>query len=94
MPRKKTPEYAAIRVRSSFNGMRKGDTATVELDERVQGWVRAGLVEVTGHGTDQAGPGGAEPDDYERVPEGAEGGEQAGGEPGQDFGSGAYGSPA
>lgn len=60
---------ALIRVRTAFNGMRIGDEATLPLNEKVQGWIEAGLVEVvepgggygvSAYGKDPAGPGSAE----------------------------------
>lgn len=41
----KKPARAHIRARVSFNGMVAGDEAEVEVSERVQGWLNAGLVE-------------------------------------------------
>lgn len=97
MALKKKPSPAStrtrVRVLTSFNGMRAGDEADVEMSVRVQGWINVGLVEVVG-GQSAAGPGGAEPDDHERVPDGAAGSSEAGSEPGQGFGSGGYGSAA
>jgi len=81
-----------VRVRISFNGMRKGDEAIVPDSPRVLAWIAGGLMEVIGGGEDQAGPGGAEQDAYERVADGAEGSGPAGGEPGQGFGAGAFGA--
>lgn len=83
-----------VRVRVSFNGMEEGDVCTVELTPRVQGWINAGVAEVTDSGTDQAGPSSVVPDDDERVAGGAEGGVSAGGEPGEGAGAGADGTAA
>lgn len=85
---------ARVRVRVSFNGMRKGDEADIPWSDLAVAYVALGYLEVIDGGTDPAGQGGAEPDDAQRVPDGAEGGVPAGGEPGQDFGAGPYGSPA
>lgn len=85
---------AHVRVRVSFNGLRKGDEARLVLTPRVRGWIKAKLVEVIEHGEDQAGPGESEPDTHERVQDGAEGSGPASREPGQGFGTGAYGAPA
>ncbi len=85
-------KYARVRVLTSFNGMRRGDEADVELNPRVQGWVNAGLVEVIGSGTGAAGPGGAEPDDHQRDAVRASGSGASGGEPGEGFGTGGYGT--
>ena len=92
MARKKN----TVRVRAliSFNDVQAGDTADLALDARVQGWINAGLVEVVGGGTGTAGPGGPATGDDERVQAGAEGVVPPGGEPGEGFGSGAYGAPA
>lgn len=56
------PARAHIRARVSFNGMVAGDEAEVEVSERVQGWLNAGLVEEVGGGTHPTGPGGPESD--------------------------------
>ena len=95
MANKKT-SLAPVRVRVliSFNDVQKGDEADLYgLNDLVQGWVNAGLVEVL-NGPDPAGSSGAEQDDNERVQGGAEGSLPAGGEPGEGFGSGGYGAPA
>jgi len=63
MATKKT-ETVRIRIRTSFNGMVAGDEADVELNERIQGWIRAGHAEVIGGGETAAGPGGTEPADH------------------------------
>ncbi|MFE4535693.1 hypothetical protein ACFRKB_11495 [Streptomyces scopuliridis] len=77
MTRKK-PTRVRIEVLTSFNGMVAGDTGTVDLDERVQGWINAGLVKVVDSGTDQAGPSGAEQDDPGSEPQGTgDGGQTA-----------------
>jgi hypothetical protein len=81
-----------VRVRISFNSMRKGDGAVVPDSPRVRAWIAGGLLEVIDGGEDQAGSGGAEQDAHERVADGAEGGGPTGGEPGQGFGAGEYGA--
>lgn len=81
-----------VRVRISFNGMRKGDEATVPDSPRVRAWIDGGLMEVVGDGENQAGPGSAEPDADERDAERTEGSGPSGGEPGQGFGTGGYGA--
>lgn len=86
--------YVTVRARVSFNGIRQGDEATVVRDTRVSGWIDAGLMEEVSNGTGQAGPGGAEPGDDERKPKRAAGSVPAGGEQGEGFGAGGYGSPA
>lgn len=83
-----------LRIRTSFNGMQIGDDAVVELNATVQGWLNAGVAEVIEDGEDQARPGGAEPDDDERLAAGAARGVASGGEPGQGFGAGSYGTSA
>lgn len=85
---------AEVRVLISFDDVKRGDVARMELTPRVREWIRIGLVEVVGRGKDQAGPGGAESDDHERVTDGAAGGVPSGGEPGESFGAGPYGAPA
>lgn len=93
-PRKsRPPEPTTVRVRAlvSFSEIRQGDEADVEVNARVQGWINAGLVVIVG-GTGEAGPGSAEPDAPGGDPEGTEGSLPAGGEPGEGFGTGAYGS--
>ncbi|KUJ65444.1 hypothetical protein [Streptosporangium amethystogenes] len=72
MTRKKTPltEYhrrARIRVRTSFDGFRRGDEAEVHVDPVVAGWIEIGVVEIVEElggpdGEAEAGQGGAEPD--------------------------------
>ena len=81
-----------VRVRISFNGMRKGDEATVPRSPRVLAWIEGGLLEVIEDGKDQTGPGSAEQDTHERVEDGAEGSGPTGGEPSQGFGTGGYGA--
>lgn len=51
-----------IRLRTSFNNMYVGDESAVEMNDIVQGWLNAGLAEVVDDGTNQARPGGAEPE--------------------------------
>lgn len=59
-----------LTVRTSFNGLYKGDTAVVQYDDRVRGWVAAGLVSVerVTDAPSEAEPGGAEPDDQGSEP--------------------------
>jgi hypothetical protein len=87
-------ETVHIHVLVSFGDVKAGDLAHLERTPRVQGWIDAGLVEVLDDGESEAGQGAAESADDERVTDGAEGGEPAGGEPGQSFGAGPYGAPA
>ena len=96
MASKKTPPsvFARVRVLRSFNGFRAGDEADTVVDQMIRGWIDAGLMKVVGDGTDPAGPGGAEPDDHERVPDGAAGSLEASREPGESFGAGGYGTSA
>src|SRR5687768_5302027 len=82
-----------VRVLRSFNGMRKGDQAEVVSSDRVATWIKGGFMEAL-DGQNPAGPGSAEPHADERVADGTQGGSPAGGEPGQSFGAGPYGSPA
>lgn len=85
-------KHVRVRVRISFNGLRRGDESLAVMDDRLQSWVNAGLVEVIGDGEDQTGPGRAESDNHERDPDGVARGGPAGGEPGEGFGAGGYGS--
>lgn len=89
---RKTTQRARIRVRTSFEDLRRGDEAVVDLNVRVQGWLEAGLVEVVGGGEGEAGPGSFEPAAVPRKPRGAGDGVEAGREPGEGFGSGGYGT--
>lgn len=92
MAAKKT-QTVRLRIRTSFNDVYEGDESDVVLDDRVRGWIEAGLAEVIS-GKDSAGPGGAEPGHHERVPDGAAGSGASGGEPSQGFGTGGYGTSA
>ncbi len=88
------PAPVRVRVLVSFNDVQKGDEADLYgLNDLVQGWVNAGLVEVLS-GTDPTGSGAAESDADQRVQGGVEGSLPAGGDPGEGFGTGAYGAPA
>lgn len=63
-----------VKVLTSFNGLVKGDTGTVSGKEALalaRSYVRAGLMEVTGDGTDQGRSGADETGDPGREPEGA-----------------------
>jgi len=42
----KKEDTALIRVRTAFNDMRVGDTATLPLNDRVRSWIELGFVEV------------------------------------------------
>ena len=84
-------ETVRLRIRTSFNNMYEGDEADVVMNDRIRGWIEAGVAEVM-DGQDQAGPGGAEQDDHQRVPDGAARGSKAGRESGQSFGAGGYGT--
>ncbi|MCL7377482.1 hypothetical protein [Streptomyces sp. 35G-GA-8] len=88
MTRKKTTRVR-IEVLTSFNGMVAGDTGAVDLNGRVQGWINAGLVKVVdAGGTNQVGPGGAEPNDPWSEPQGAGDGGPAASESGERAGPG------
>ena len=89
--KRKMSETVHVRVLVSFDAVRAGDVAHLERTPRVQGWIDAGLVEVL-DGTAEAGPGGAEPDDNERVTDGTQRSSSAGGEQGEGFGAGGYGT--
>ncbi|MGS2588101.1 hypothetical protein [Streptomyces hebeiensis] len=87
MTRKKTPapgRRAEVTVLVSFNGMVAGDTATVDVNERVQGWINAGLAREVNGGTSTARPGSAEPNDPGSKPQGAGDSGQAAPQPGPD----------
>lgn len=88
---KRMPEWVNVRVLISFGDVKAGDVAHLERTPRVQGWIDAGLVEVLG-GESEAGPGSPDPDDNERVTGGVEGSVPAGGEQGEGFGAGGYGT--
>jgi hypothetical protein len=98
MAAKKTParasESARVRVRTSFNGLRKGDESDVKLTALVRAWIGMGLVEVVAGGTDPSGPGGTEPPAAGGAAQGAGDGGPAGDEQGESFGSGGYGAPS
>lgn len=81
------------RVLRNFNGMRAGDEGEVPLTERLIAFVGLGLMKVVvDGGKDQAGPGRPAKGDAGRVGEGAADSGAPGGEQGQGFGSGGYGS--
>lgn len=90
--RARTKQLVHIKALVSFNSIHKGDDAVVEITPRVQAWIDAGMVKVIEDGKDQARPGGAEPDADERVATGTVGSLPPGGEQGEGFGAGAYGS--
>ena len=81
-----------VRVKISFNGMRKGDESMVPKSPRVLAWIAGGLMEEIKGGQNQAGPGEPEPHADEREQERAAGSGTSGSEPGQGFGTGSYGS--
>lgn len=91
-PKKKTSKSELIEIVVSFNGMYAGDTANVIIDERVQGWINAGLAKVVDSGADQAGPGAVVADDPGSLTVGAGDGSAPGDEPSEGFGSGGYGA--
>lgn len=91
MGRRKTFGTIHVRVLISFGDVKAGDIAHMERTPRVQGWIDAGLVEVL-DGEGEAGPGGADTDDREGLEDGAASGGPAGGEPGEGFGAGGYGT--
>ena len=85
-----------VRVLTSFNGLRKGETATVTEDgyEQAQRFVAAGHLEVVEDGTGEDRSGGPETGDPGSEHDGAAESGSDGGEPGQGFGSGGYGAAA
>lgn len=75
--KKDTPSrIALVRVRTSFDLLRRGQEHEVAVDDYVEGLLTAGLVEIVEwrepeHGETETGPGGAEPAvDGEPTPEG------------------------
>lgn len=72
-----------VRATVSFNEVRKGDVAEVELTQRIESLVSGGYL-VVDSGETEAGPGRFEKGDPERESEraGADGPE--GGQPGED----------
>ena len=60
--RKKTAGKAALRVRTSFDGFRRGEEIEATLDGPVAAWVDLGLMEVIKGGEDPAGPSSVEQD--------------------------------
>jgi len=64
--KKDTPRVARVRVRTSFDQLRRGQEHEVAVDAYVEGLLAAGLVEIVEwkgaeDGEAEAGPGGAEP---------------------------------
>ncbi|WP_148003139.1 hypothetical protein [Streptomyces sp. adm13(2018)] len=62
MPRKTSARNARLRVRTSFDGFRRGEEHEGPLEGPVVGWVELGLMEVIEGGEDPAGPGSVEQD--------------------------------
>lgn len=60
--RKKTTGKATLRVRTSFDGFRRGEEIEATVDGPVAAWVDLGLMEVIEGGTDSVGPGSVEQD--------------------------------
>lgn len=87
MTKDPVPDWVRIRVLRSFGTVVAGDEADLALDQRVQGWINAGLVKVVDGGPDQAGPSGSEPDPEGGVPGETGGGRSSGDEPGEDPGA-------
>lgn len=90
MARKTPAAPAPVRIRAllSFGTVVAGDEADLVLDQRVQGWINAGLVKVVDGGQDQAGPSGSEPDPAGGVETESGDGRPSGDEPGQGSGTG------
>lgn len=61
MARKTTVKKPRLRVRTSFDGFRRGEEIEATLDGPVAAWVELGLMEVIEGGTDPAGSSSAEP---------------------------------
>lgn len=91
---KPKPHQLRVRVQVlvAFNGMYAGDTADVLVDERMSGWIRAGLVKVVDDGANPIGPGAVVADDPGSLTVGAGDSSASGDEPGEGFGSGGYGA--
>lgn len=92
MARKKTAT-GRVRVRAliSFNDVRKGDEAELEMTPTLQGFIDRSLfevLEVLGVGTVGDGPGGLEPGSDDGEQAGVEGVHAEGGEPGEDSDAG------
>lgn len=81
-----------VRVLISFNGLVKGTVAEGTPTDRLKAYVDLGYLGVVDDGEDQAGPGGPATGDPGRVGTGAADSGASGGEPGQGFGAGGYGS--
>lgn len=60
--RKKTTGKATLRVRTSFDGFRRGEEIEATVDGPVAAWVDLGLMEVIKGGEAEAGPSSAEQD--------------------------------
>ena len=60
--KKTTVTKARLRVRTSFDGFRRGEEIDATLDGPVAAWVKLGLMEVIEGGETQAGPSSAEQD--------------------------------
>ena len=60
--RKRSTGKATLRVRTSFDGFRRGEEIEATLDGPVTAWVELGLMEVTAGGKDPAGSSSTEQD--------------------------------
>jgi hypothetical protein len=87
--------WVTVEVTRSFDNFRVGESATLEMDPLIEGWIRAGVMrirEAVHGGSDSTGPGTAREDDQRggetgTAPEGTPG---AGESP--DESSGGHGS--
>lgn len=77
-----------VRVKISFNGLRRGQVAVVDgRNGLVKGYIGLGLLEVLDDGEGTSGPGGSAQGDPGRIDGRAEDRGPDGGEPGQGAGS-------
>lgn len=97
MAASKKRKIVTVEVTRSFDNFRVGDSAMVELDPLVQGWVNAGVMrlrEAVQGGEDTAGPGATGADDLRGSESGPAQESTAGAGAGEDPGSGGHGPSA
>ena len=95
MAASKKRKIVTVEVTRSFDNFRVGDSATVELDPLVQGWVNAGVMrlrEAVQGGEDTAGQGATGPHDLGGSESGPTQESAAGAGPGEDPGPGGHGT--
>ena len=86
------PRWVDVEVTRSFEALVIGDTFRAELTERALDLIGGGYLRAVSYGPSASGPGPAHEDDQGGSPQDAEPEGAAGTEPGQDFGSGGYGT--